>query len=120
MYVYPCTCRLSRAGQGDVMGKRAASTTCLRQGFKGHEIEEKHGEVPIRIFRIIYGSGFAPAFCASHSLRHTLAILDRPSLDKLLTDERCGVLDAKIAAAVAEDIPEQSAVAGDFVLRRSP
>jgi hypothetical protein len=88
------------------MGKRAASNACLRQGFKGREIVERHGDVPIRIFRLIYGSGFAPAFCASHGLRHTLAILDRPSLDKLLTDEKCGVLDTKIAAAMAEDIPQ--------------
>jgi hypothetical protein len=102
------------------MGKRVTSHTCLRQGFKGREIEEKHGDVPIRVFRLIYGSGFAPAFCASHGLRHTLAMLDRPSLDKLLADDKCGVLDTKIAAAMAEDVPEQPAGTDGFMLRRAP
>ncbi|MBE1159535.1 hypothetical protein [Dyella acidiphila] len=85
------------------MRKKDSSHACLRQAFKGRDIEQKHGDVPIRIFRMIYGSGFAPAFSASHGLRHTLAILDRPSLDKLLADEKCGVLDAKVALAVAQE-----------------
>jgi hypothetical protein len=110
---------MSRADQGDVMGKRALSHACLRQGFKGHEIEEKHGDVPIRIFRLIYGQGFAPAFCSSHGLRHTLAILDRPSLDKLLTDEKQGVLDAKIAATIAQEASSESDVVDGLLLHGS-
>lgn len=89
------------------MIKKASSHACLRQAFKGREIEQKHGDVPIRIFRQIYGPGFAPAFCSSHGLRHTLAILDRPSLDKLLADEKCGALDAKVALAVARDAHDE-------------
>jgi hypothetical protein len=85
------------------MGTRTAPHACLRQGYKGHGIEQKYGDVPIRIFRQIYGTGFAPAFCSSHGLRHTLAILDRPSLDKLLADEKSGALDGKIAAALERD-----------------
>ena len=91
------------------MGRKAVSHTCLRQGFRGHEIEQRHGDVPIRIFRLIYGTAFAPAFCASHSLRHTLALLDRSSLDKLLADEKCGVLDTKIAIALAQEVSSEGA-----------
>ncbi|GLQ99931.1 hypothetical protein [Dyella mobilis] len=84
------------------MGNRASTHACLRQDFKGHEIANKYGEIPIRIFRLIYGPGFAPAFCSSHGLRHTLAILDRPSLDKLLADDKGGLLEGKISAALAQ------------------
>lgn len=101
------------------MGKRAASHTCLRRGFKGREIEEKHGDVPIRIFRLIYGPGFAPAFCSSHGLRHTLAILDRPSLDKLLADQKSGALDAKIMLAVAREAADESGTASGLILQSS-
>jgi len=94
-----------------MMDKKAATHACLRQDFKGHQIEHKHGEVPIRIFRMIYGSGFAPAFSASHGLRHTLALLDRRSLDKLLRDERSGVLDDKIETALAHEAVGTNAVA---------
>ena len=99
------------------MGRKSALHTCLRQGFKGHEIEQKHGDVPIRIFRLIYGTGFAPAFCASHSLRHTLALLDRPSLDKLLADDRCGALDTKVAIAMAHDMAGDNEAASGLVLQ---
>jgi hypothetical protein len=85
------------------MDNRASTHACLRQDFKGHVIEQKYGDIPIRIFRLIYGSGFAPAFCSSHGLRHTLAILDRPSLDKLLTDDKSGLLAGKIAAALERE-----------------
>jgi hypothetical protein len=85
------------------MDKKASSHACLRHDFVGHQIEQKHGEVPIRVFRRIYGPRFAPAFYASHGLRHTLALLDRPSLDKLLADEKDGVLDAKIEKALEQE-----------------
>jgi hypothetical protein len=93
------------------MDKQAPSHACLRQDFKGHQIEQKHGEIPIRIFRMIYGPGFAPAFYASHGLRHTLALLDRRSLDKLLMDEQNGVLDSKIAMALVREAASESAPA---------
>jgi hypothetical protein len=99
------------------MGRKTVSHTCLRQGFKGHEIEQKHGDVPIRIFRLIYGTGFAPAFCASHGLRHTLALLDRPSLDKLLADEKSGVLDTRIAMALALDMASNNEASSGLVVR---
>ncbi|GFZ86429.1 hypothetical protein [Dyella caseinilytica] len=101
------------------MGKRATSHACLRQGFKGREIEDKHGDVPIRIFRIIYGQGFAPALCASHGLRHTLAMLDRLSLDKLLADEKAGVLDAKIAATLAREVAVEIGSTSGLILGNS-
>lgn len=101
-----------------VMGRKAASHACLRQVFKGHEIEQKHGEVPIRIFRMIYGTGFAPAFCASHGLRHTLAMLDRPSLNKLLADEKSGLLDEKVARALAQETTGLNEPASGLLLHR--
>jgi hypothetical protein len=95
--------RLAVQIRGPVMGNRASEHACLRQGFKGHEVEQKYGDIPIRIFRMIYGAGFAPAFCSSHGLRHTLAILDRTSLDKLLADEKSGALEGKIARALEQE-----------------
>jgi hypothetical protein len=102
-----------------VMGRKASSHACLRQDFKGHEIEQKHGEVPIRIFRMIYGTGFAPAFCASHGLRHTLAMLDRPSLNKLLADEKSGLLDDKVARALERESASVSGSASGLILQGS-
>jgi hypothetical protein len=94
-----------------MMDKKALSHACLHQDFKGHQIEQKHGEIPIRILRDIYGPGFAPAFYASHRLRHTLALMDRRSLDKLLADQQNGVLDSKIEMALLRDATTESAPA---------
>lgn len=85
------------------MERKVSSHACLRRDFQGHAIEQKHGDVPIRVLRRIYGPRFATAFYASHSLRHTLAMLDRPSLNLLLADEKDGVLDAKIKKALEQD-----------------
>jgi hypothetical protein len=85
------------------MDRKALSHACLRRDFQGHRIEQKHGDIPIRVFRRIYGPRFATAFPASHGLRHTLAMLDRSSLDQLLADEKSGVLDAKIEKALQQE-----------------
>jgi len=84
------------------MDKKASSHACLHHGFKGHEIEKRLGNVQVRTFRMIYGAGFAPSFCASHILRDVLALLDKPSLDKLLIDGKNGQLESKIAHALAQ------------------
>ena len=86
------------------MGINTSVRGCLHHGFRGQEIRHQHGDVQIRTLRHIYGGGFAPAFSASHPLRDVLAMLDRPSLDKLLVDYKRGELDAKIAVAVMQDL----------------
>ncbi len=83
------------------MGTRAPAHACLHHWYKGREIHQKYGEVEIRTLRFIYGSGFAPAFCASHALRDVLPLLDRLSLDKLLADYERGDLEAKMDGALA-------------------
>jgi hypothetical protein len=85
------------------MEKKTSSHACLRHWFKGHEIEKLLGNAQIRTFRLIYGGGFAPAFCASQVLREVLAMLDKPSLDKLLADANEARLAQKIAYALAQD-----------------
>jgi hypothetical protein len=84
------------------MGKKVSSHACLHQWFKGHEIEKQLGDAQVRTFRLIYGTGFAPAFFASQVLREMLALLDKPSLDKLLMDSKSGQLENKIAHALAQ------------------
>jgi hypothetical protein len=85
------------------MGTKTPAHGCLHHRFRGHEVQQKYGDVPIRTLRLIYGGGFAPAFCASYRLRDVLPMLDRPSLDKLLADYKHDELDAKIAAAIERD-----------------
>jgi hypothetical protein len=84
------------------MEKKASSHACLHRWFKGHEIAKQLGDAQVRTFRLIYGTGFAPAFCASQILRETLAMLDKSSLDKLLMDGKSGQLENKIAHALAQ------------------
>lgn len=96
------------------MGMKAPAHGCLHRGFEGHEIHQKHGDVQIRILRLIYGAGFAPAFSASYILRDVLPMLDRSSLDKLLNDDKRGELDAKIAHALEQQISEARASANGF------
>ena len=86
------------------MGAKASTHGCLHHGFRGREIQHEHGDVQIRTLRQIYGGGFAPAFCASYALRDVLAMLDRPSLDKLMVDYKRGELDTKIAAAITREM----------------
>jgi hypothetical protein len=86
------------------MGARVPTHGCLHHGFRGRDIQHQHGDVQIRTLRQIYGGGFAPAFCASYALRDVLAMLDRPSLDKLMVDFKRGELDAKIAAAISKEM----------------
>lgn len=105
--------------RGPEMNKKAASHACLRQGFKGHDIEQKHGDIPIRIFRLVYGQGFAPAFSASHTLRNTLGMLDRASHDKLLADNKNGSLEAKITLALAEQASVENGSTSGTALRDS-
>jgi hypothetical protein len=85
------------------MKKKASSHACLHQWFKGHEVERQLGDVQVRTFRLIYGAGFSPAFCASQILRDVLAFLDKSSLDKLLMDSKSGQLENKIAYALAQE-----------------
>lgn len=84
------------------MEKKTSPHACLHHGFKGHEIEKRLGDVQVGTFRMIYGTGFAPSFYASHVLRDVLALLDKPSMDKLLMDSRNGQLEIKIAHALAQ------------------
>ena len=75
---------------------------CLHHWFEGREIHQTYGDIQIRTLRLIYGAGFAPAFCASHLLHDVLPLLDRSSLDKLLVDYKHGVLEEKIKRAFAQ------------------
>lgn len=83
------------------MGTRTPAHTCIRHWYRGHEIHQQYGEVQIRILRLVYGAGFAPAFYASQTLREVLPLLDRSSLDKLLTDYQVGELEAKLTNVLA-------------------
>ena len=84
--------------------KATANPACLRQSVRGQDLIRLHGDVPLRVLRLIYGHGFAPAFVATHTLRQVLPVLDRSSLDKLLNDARLGQLDGKIAQATQQSL----------------
>jgi hypothetical protein len=82
------------------MGTRTPAHTCIRHWYRGHEIHQKYGDIQIRMLRLVYGAGFAPAFYASHTLREVLPLLDRSSLDKLLADYPGGELEAKLSSVL--------------------
>lgn len=98
---------------GGIMNTKAAPHACLHHKFKGHDIDQRHGDIEIRIFRLIYGAGFAPAFCASHLLHQVVAMLDKSSLDKLINDNKSGALAGKIVSALAQqEFPSNASASG--------
>jgi hypothetical protein len=96
------------------MGTKVPAHACLHHWFEGREIHQKFGAIQIRTLRFVYGTGFAPAFSASHLLHDTLPLLDRSSLDKLLVDYKLGLLEAKIEAAFAQQTAIASGSATGF------
>lgn len=64
---------------------------------KTRRIADRHGCVPIRILRRIYGMSFADGYSDRERLADALNHLDDASLLALLRDEELDRLDGKIA-----------------------
>jgi hypothetical protein len=61
------------------------------------EIGRRHGDIPVKALRQIYGTAFALGFTPNAKLSDALAMLDDRSLAKLVDDHEAGTLDEKIA-----------------------
>ena len=63
---------------------------------KNGEISRKHGDTLIRALRSSYGSGFAKGRADDERLSDVLAKLDGPSLLKLVSDHKAGMLSIRL------------------------
>jgi hypothetical protein len=70
-----------------------------RHRDKNGEISRKHGNTLVSTLRKIYGPSFATGAQSSETLLQVLAVLDEPSLSKLVHDHTRGELEGKVAAA---------------------
>jgi hypothetical protein len=63
---------------------------------KNGEISRKHGDTLVRALRSSYGSGFAKGRADDERLSDVLAKLDGPSLLKLVSDHKVGMLSIRL------------------------
>jgi hypothetical protein len=68
---------------------------------KGGEISRKHGDILIGTLRSSYGSRFAKGCTDSEKLSEAFAKLDGPSLFKLVSDHKAGMLSIRLRTFLA-------------------
>jgi hypothetical protein len=68
---------------------------------KGGEISRKHGDTLIGTLRSSYGRRFAKGCTDSEKLSEALAKLDGPSLFKLVSDHKAGMLSIRLRTFLA-------------------
>jgi hypothetical protein len=63
------------------------------------EVSHKHGDIPIRTLRKVYGQSFAAGYPETVKLSEVLLQLNETSLSQLRRDHETGHLEHKIAKA---------------------